>query len=76
MLLPNKVTNYKESILSLFPLALKPLRKKSLSPSDLYSEGEKQMTLSVFIDCLDCLFALGMVDFSEDGRDLRYVGRN
>lgn len=77
MRLPSKVTNYKKSILSKFPLVLKKLEEQEKSPIDLYkSMANKFNGITEFIDVIDCLFALGEIKFSEDGENLTYVKRN
>ena len=74
MRLPNKVTDYKSSILFYFPLILGALEQRDASPSDLY-QGLKNKKISIgeYIDALDCLFALGKIELDEDRRVLRYV---
>lgn len=77
MRLPSKVTNYKKSILSKFPLVLQKLEEKEKSPLDLYrSITNKFDGITEFIDVVDCLFALGKISFTEDGERLTYVERN
>ena len=75
MRLPSKITPYKASILSRFPLVLKPLRKGALSPSDLYNKTESRLTgLGEFVLVLDCLYALGAIEFDDENGVIRHVG--
>jgi len=77
MRLPSKVTTYKKSILSKFPLVLQKLEEQEKSPIDLYkSMANKFDGITEFIDVVDCLFALGEIKFSEDGERLAYVKRD
>lgn len=76
MRLPSKVTLYKDSIVSKFPVVLDLIQKAPIKPADLYREKRKLFkNLNEYIDVLDCLFALGTVEFDEQ-ENLRYVERN
>ena len=67
MLLPSKVTRYKDSILPKLPIVLTVLMNRDLTPLDLYKETKKKFkNVSEFIETLDCLFALGKVDFVSE----------
>ncbi|WP_026673646.1 ABC-three component system middle component 7 [Alkalihalobacterium bogoriense] len=77
MRLPNKVTPYTNSIIALFPDILGTLKRRDISPKELFeltTSGKKDM--GDFLSALDCLFALGKIELTEEGRMLRYVGRN
>lgn len=75
MKFPNKVINYKESVLSKFPYVLKRLKAEDMEPMQLYSSSRKKFEdITEFIDVLLCLYALGKIDFDEERRKLRYVG--
>ena len=56
MKLPNKVTSYKESTLSKFPIVLNKIKNKDYPVTILFQELEDKITLQDFIDVLDCLF--------------------
>lgn len=74
MRFPNKVTAYKQSILSKLPLILSKLSKMDYDVLTLYHEliKSRNITASEFINGLDCLFALGKI-ILEKGV-LHYVG--
>ena len=78
MKIPSKVTPYKNSSLSLFPIILEKIEKQDMSPKDLYSKmKDKEKTfqdISEFVEILDCLFALGKIELRGDL--LHYAGRN
>ena len=67
MIVPSKFVTYKESSLSKFPAVLKRLEKIDLPVLRLY-EGvktdtrDKSLSISEFLDILDCLFVLRKID--------------
>ena len=74
MRLPNKVTDYKSSIIFYFPLILSALEQQAASPSDLFQRIKtKKISIGEYIDALDCLFALGKIELDEERRILKYV---
>ena len=75
MKLPSKITPYSESLLPQLVRILELAQKEDLKPSDILSKAKK-MSSSEILECLDILFALGMIELSADGRSLHYVGRN
>ena len=77
MRLPSKVTPYANSVVSRFPVLLDVLQVKDMSPKDLFEQttaGKKEM--GDFLSTLDCLFALGKIELTEDGGLIRYVSKN
>lgn len=68
MMLPNKTITYNESVISKFPLVLEFLQnKKSVKAGFLYEELKSQFkSIHVFVQTLDCLFALGKIKFNND----------
>ena len=70
MRLPSKVTSFKESSLSRFPLLMSRMEKNDVSPYELYEETSKHFeTIEDFIDTLDFLYAIGKISFDkENGR--------
>jgi len=66
MLLPNKTISYNESVLMLFPLILHTIETSpEIKVIDLYETVKKECTSIIqFTQSLDCLFALGRIDFS------------
>lgn len=74
MLLPNKLIPYDQSILPKLPVILKELENNPISVHELYKRVIKKMSgASEFIDALDCLYALGKIEFDEKEEVLRYV---
>ncbi len=74
MLLPNKLIPYDQSVLPKLPVILKELKGNPKSVHELYKRVIKKMTgVSEFIDALDCLYALGKIEFDEKEEVLRYV---
>ena len=74
MLLPNKLYSYNESVLSKLPLILSALKRQPMSVLELYSWViPKLSSVSEFIDVLDCLYALGKIDYDGKEDELYYV---
>lgn len=74
MRFPNKVTSYKESILYEFCPILEIISKNDMSIYDVYCETKNNYeTLGEFIDVLDCLFALGKIEWVDDKEVLHYA---
>ncbi len=74
MKLPNKVTSYKESVLSKLYSILEVLCQKDMHIYELYyNTKEKYSSYFDFIDALDCLFALGKIVYLENKEELHYV---
>lgn len=74
MRLPNKITSYKESIISKMPILLKKLNTKSYSVVDLYNEVRNDVSISDYQDTLVALYALGKIKLV--GEVIYYVERN
>lgn len=74
MKLPNKVTSFKESILSKIPLILKPLQTKDYPVIVLYEAVQEKVTVQEYIDILDCLYALNQITLRKE--IIHYVKRN
>lgn len=74
MKFPNKVTSYEESILSKLCPILNELAQKDMLVYEVYSATKDNYEdSSVFIDCLDCLFALNKIEFLSNLEVLHYV---
>ncbi|WP_373486124.1 ABC-three component system middle component 7 [Acetobacterium malicum] len=74
MRFPSKVTPFKNSMLSKFTVVLKELQNQDLTPSELYKKVKKKVDgVAELIDILDCLYALGEIDFREGREVLYYV---
>ena len=72
MKFPSKVTTYKESSLAIFPVILKQLEKKDMTPSELYKKTKTKVAgIQEFLEILDCLYALNKIEL--EGGTLHYV---
>ncbi len=74
MKFPNKVTSYKESILSKFPIVLNLISKRDYALSTLYRELSDKISAKNFIDVLDCLYLLNKIELQNEV--IHYVDRN
>lgn len=77
MRFPNKVTTYRQSVISKFPFILKELEKQDYSVGRLYRKIEKKLDgPEEYVQALDCLFSLGEIIFLPGGDILHYVKRD
>jgi len=75
MRLPSKIFSFEESVLSKFPIILNALQQGGLSPIELYIlTKSKTEDLGEFLETLDCLYALGKINYDEGTGKLLYVG--
>ena len=59
MRLPSKVTPYRKSTLSKFPVVLSVLREQDMSPIDLFVKVKgRGIDMADFVEILDCLYML------------------
>jgi hypothetical protein len=73
MKFPDKITPYKESILAKFPVVLKTLQKKKMTPGKLYQEVKSKVgSITEFAEILTSLYALNKIDFIDE-EELYYV---
>ncbi len=73
MKFPSKVTTYKESTISFFPVILTYLEKGDMMPSDLYKKMKNKVSgIQEFLEILDSLYALNKIELVEEV--LHYVG--
>lgn len=73
MKLPSKSTPYKNSVIVLFPDILSVLQLGECSVLELYRQTGIT-NISDYMNALDCLYALGKIEISEEGGLMRYVG--
>lgn len=74
MRLPNKVTSYKESILSKLNILLDVICDKDIALIELYSiTKSKFLDTSEFIDAIVILYALNKIEYDENLGALHYV---
>lgn len=68
MLLPNKLFSYNQSILSKLPAFIKSLDTPK-DPKTLYQYMNDILNTPIeFVDILDCLYALCIIDIDDEGR--------
>ena len=76
MLLPSKLTSYHESTLSKLAPILFVLEKRDMHVVSLYETVRNKMDgIENFIMALDCLYALGKIEYDENERIVSYVGK-
>ena len=74
MKLPSKVTSYKESVISKFPIVLESLSYYNETPIQLYEiEKQKFNDINEYMEVLDALFLLGKVGYDDVLGELYYV---
>lgn len=75
MRLPDKVTIYDDSILACFEPILRTLQHGNMTAPTLYDKVKRSLRedIGLFVEALDCLFALGKVDFADGTEELIYV---
>lgn len=77
MLFPNKLFSYRESIISKFPIALNELQDRPMTVSELYKVLNKHVSgVSEFLDLMDCLYAMNVIELDEEEGVLRCVKGN
>lgn len=75
MRLPNKITTFNESVLSKFPLIMRLVENNNIPVLELYNSVKAEIEdVDTFLEVLDCLYALGKIDFNEQERTICYVG--
>jgi hypothetical protein len=75
MQLPNKITTFNESILSKFPVVLRAVENGDMPVLKLFNAVKTETEdVETFLEVLDCLYALGKIDFNEEERTICYVG--
>lgn len=74
MQMPNKLFTYKESVLSKFPVILKNIEHGNCSVIELYQNVQKDVgDICEFMDALDCLYALGKIEYDDEQEVLQIV---
>ena len=77
MRLPSKVTPYRKSTLSKFPVVLSCLQQEDISPIDLFCKVKgRGIDMADFVEILDCLFMLGRIELYPEKEVLHYVERD
>ena len=72
MMLPNKTIPYNESVIAKFPTVLHFMQRHgAVKPTVLYESLKKAFSsIHVFVQTLDCLFALRKIKFAENTGEL------
>ena len=66
MSLPSKVTPYKKSTISKYPILLAVIKSGAISPTELFNQTKGQIDVySMYIEILDELYALGCINFDS-----------
>lgn len=75
MRLPNKAIPYSKSVIARFPAILDIVSKKDITPKKLLEDMNAVQTqeMADILSALDCLYALGKIDFNRKGDKLHYV---
>ena len=74
MRLPNKINSFNESIISKFTLVLGALEHGDMMVSELYNVTRNATDdVGDFLEVLDCLYALGRIEYNTETRLLHYV---
>lgn len=74
MIIPNKITPFKESIISKIPCVLSVLRQHNENPVELWEKTQSHFEdINEFILTLDVAFVLGAIEYLEDSEELMYV---
>ena len=72
--LPSKDTPYAESVIALFPEILGKLQHADVSIQEMYELAlQKNWDTANFFAALDCLFALGRIQFDDERKVLSYA---
>lgn len=72
MRFPNKLYSYSETTIALFPVILQKLTQTPYAVNDLYKTVAKKMNVIDFLEVLDCLFALGKIEYDAK-REMLYI---
>ena len=63
MIVPNKITPYKKSIIGKIPIVLEMLKQCAKSPTELWEDTQNQFEdINEFILTLDVAFVLGAIE--------------
>ncbi len=74
MKLPGKAFSYNDSILAKFPRVLNEIIERPQTAYKLYEQLMGDFSsISEFVECLDCLYALGKVSINDDSEVISYV---
>ncbi|WP_017756039.1 ABC-three component system middle component 7 [Calidifontibacillus oryziterrae] len=74
MIIPNKITPFKESIISKIPYVLNVLQQQNENPVDLWEKVQSHFEdINEFILTLDVAFVLSALEYLEDSEELIYV---
>lgn len=74
MKLPSKITSYSDSVLSKLQFLLVVLDQNDIGISSLYKQTQIYFSgIEEYLDALDCLYALGKIEFDEERGTIHYA---
>lgn len=74
MIVPNKITPYKKSIIGKIPIVLEMLKQCAKTPTELWEDTQNQFEdINEFILTLDVAFVLGAIEYLKGNRVIKYV---
>lgn len=77
MILPDKITTFKESIISKVPVIIEAVAACEKSPVTLWEEIQnKFIDINEYILTIDVAFALGAIEYLKDKQVIKYVKAN
>ena len=77
MRLPSKVNTFSDSVIALFVPILEKLETQDMTPRELLKAMKTtDIEISIFLDALDCLYALGKIQILDGMEVLRYVKKD
>lgn len=77
MIVPNKVTSLKESVIGKIAFILEAISEAEQNITELYiNAGNKFEDINEFILALDVLYVLEVIEINQDKKVIRYVKRD
>jgi len=77
MILPNKIVQFDESIISKLPLILSLLEEQSFEVLTLYTKTKRYFEdINQFVITLDVLFVLGKVEIDKNSGRMKHAKKN
>lgn len=74
MIIPNKITSYKKSVLSKLPLLLEVLSHSDKTLAELWQEIQNYFEdINEFILTIDVAFVLGVIEYVKEKQVVTYV---
>lgn len=77
MIVPDKITTYKESIISKIPVIIEAIDACERNPVTLWEEIQNRFVdINEYILTIDVAFALGVIEYLKDKQVIKYVKAN